>query len=90
MLAGVILLVAGVCFLFIAVWNERNFEPAIVIAALIDLTIGICLIGREINPERIEPIEVYRGHTTLQITYQDSVVLDSTVVWLDEYDPKKK
>lgn len=30
-------------------------------------------------------IDVYRGHTTLQITYKDSVAVDSTVVFKDEY-----
>ena len=29
----------------------------------------------------IRPIEVYRGKTTLEITYRDSVAIDSTVVY---------
>lgn len=38
-------------------------------------------------PDRTTPmaIDVYRGHTTLQITYKDSVAVDSTVVFKDEY-----
>lgn len=31
------------------------------------------------------PIDVYRGHTTLQITYKDSVAVDTIVVFKDEY-----
>lgn len=38
-------------------------------------------------PERMTPmaIDVYRGHTTLQITYKDSVAVDTIVVFRDEY-----
>lgn len=31
--------------------------------------------------EPIRPIDVYRGRTTLEITYRDSVAIDSVVVW---------
>ena len=29
----------------------------------------------------IKPIDVYRGKTTLEITYRDSVAIDSTVIY---------
>ena len=29
----------------------------------------------------IFPIDVYRGNTTLEITYKDNIAVDSTVVW---------
>ena len=29
----------------------------------------------------IKPMDVYRGKTTLEITYRDSVAIDSTVVY---------
>lgn len=29
-------------------------------------------------------IDVYRGHTTLEITYRDSIAIDSVVVWKEE------
>lgn len=32
----------------------------------------------------VKPIDVYRGKTTLEITYRDSVAVDSTVVWKEE------
>jgi hypothetical protein len=32
----------------------------------------------------IQPIDVYRGKTTLEITYRDSVAVDSVVVWKEE------
>lgn len=38
-------------------------------------------------PERLTPmaIDVYRGKTTLQISYKDSVAVDTIVVFKDEY-----
>lgn len=32
----------------------------------------------------ITPIDVYRGKTTLEITYKDSIAIDSVVVWKKE------
>lgn len=32
----------------------------------------------------ITPIDVYRGKTTLEITYKDSIAVDSVVVWKEE------
>jgi hypothetical protein len=41
-----------------------------------------CIIALIIvEKQRIEPIDVYRGKTTLEITYRDSVAIDSTVVY---------
>ncbi|MBQ3022873.1 MAG: hypothetical protein IJD91_06100 [Clostridia bacterium] len=34
-----------------------------------------------LNIPEVEPIDVYRGKTTLEITYRDSVAIDSTVVY---------
>ena len=45
-----------------------------VFAAII---VGAALWGEE----SIKPIDVYRGKTTLEITYKDSVAIDSVVVW---------
>ena len=41
-----------------------------------------CIIALIIvEKQRIEPIDVYRSKTTLEITYRDSVAIDSTVVY---------
>ena len=47
------------------------------------LIIGIGLICEYSNPS-ITPIDVYRGKTTLEITYKDSIAIDSVVVWKEE------
>lgn len=40
------------------------------------VTIGVCMPNNEPTA-----IDVYRGKTTLEITYRDSVAIDSTVVY---------
>lgn len=41
----------------------------------------IIIFGVILEEEPIRPIDVYRGRTTLEITYRDSVAVDSVVVW---------
>lgn len=43
---------------------------------IIGVTIGICAPNYEPTA-----LDVYRGKTTLEITYRDSVAIDSTVVY---------
>ena len=43
---------------------------------VIGVTIGICMPNYEPTA-----LDVYRGKTTLEITYRDSVAIDSTVVY---------
>jgi hypothetical protein len=33
---------------------------------------------------------VYRGKTELEITYRDTIAIDSTVVWKKEYEKNEK
>ena len=51
------------------------------VGAFITLLISIILFEEE---PPIRPIDVYRGKTTLEITYRDSVAVDSVVVWKEE------
>ena len=44
------------------------------------LTVGI-LVSLLVILEEPQAIDVYRGNTTLEITYKDGVAIDSTVVW---------
>lgn len=36
------------------------------------------------SDKHITPIDVYRGKTTLEITYKDSIAIDSVVAWKEE------
>ena len=48
---------------------------------LVMFAIGM-LVGVLLYSEfSIKPMDVYRGKTTLEITYRDSVAIDSTVVY---------
>lgn len=48
----------------------------------VGVTFISCIIALIIvEKQRIEPIDVYRGKTTLEITYRDSVAVDSVVVY---------
>ena len=44
------------------------------------LTLGI-IVSLIIHSKTPQAIDVYRGNTTLEITYKDGVAIDSTVVW---------
>ena len=67
---------------------SKDEESAISMATLgsiitVFIVVGICILESRYNPS-IEPIDVYRGKTTLEITYRDSVAVDSVVVWKEE------
>lgn len=66
---------------FLCAWL-LDYNPDIIIGTAIGLVIAtiITAIIWHFNDE-IPVIEVYRGNTTLQITYQDSVPIDSVVVY---------
>lgn len=49
------------------------------LAGAIITAIGLCIIHSITSP--VEPLDVYRGKTTLEITYKDSIPVDSVVVW---------
>ena len=42
---------------------------------------GLCCIGLGIDDDIPTALDVYRGKTTLEITYRDSVAVDSVVVY---------
>ena len=42
------------------------------------VSIGTIALTKDSTPK---PIDVYRGNTTLQITYRDSIPIDSVVVF---------
>lgn len=52
--------------------------PSLIIILLLTLCIFVSLIIHSKTPQAID---VYRGNTTLKITYKDGVAIDSTVVF---------
>ena len=54
--------------------------PIFFITMILNIIIAFCLI---INLRKPKAIDVYQRETTLEITYKDSVPIDSVVVWKD-------
>ena len=52
--------------------------PIFFITIILNIIIAICLI---INLRKPRAIDVYKGNTTLEITYKESIPIDSVVVW---------
>ena len=84
---GIVLLVASFLLgvLIYAIKKETDngdIVPSAVVGALLMLflILGIDTIDEYRFPS-ITPIDVYRGKTTLEITYRDSIPIDSVVVW---------
>lgn len=62
--------------------GERNF-PYGLIGALIGVVLPAILLICVIN-EQPKAMDVYKGKTTLEITYKDGVAIDSVVVFKDK------
>ena len=52
--------------------------PIFFITMILNIIIAFCLI---INLRKPRAINVYQGNTTLEVTYKESIPIDSVVVW---------
>lgn len=50
---------------------------AFTMTCILSVALGITIWGKQ----PVSPLDVYRGKTTLEITYRDGVAVDSVVVW---------
>lgn len=75
-----ILIFCLICFL-----GDNHYQSGACTGFLLALTVIVASssIRESISPS-ITPIDVYRGKTKLEITYRDSVAVDSVVVWKEE------
>lgn len=62
--------------------NERFFSGLLLITLSFFFT--ICL-DSYLNRDTPTAINVYQGKTTLEITYRDSIPVDSVVVWKPKF-----
>lgn len=85
--------IAGLVLFILALYKDSE-AAGMGVLGLIFLAIGLTLIsavsGRTERNRKPSPIDVYRGRTTLQITYMDTIPVDTVVVWKDEFNPKNK
>lgn len=60
-----------------------NAEKTGLCVTLVGVALGVAVIIQECSDKTATPtaLDVYRGKTTLEITYRDSVAIDSTVVY---------
>ena len=79
---GITAIIVVFVFIVILCWIDVDSAPYLLYGAILMLALfgGLFLIIEHYNPS-IKPIDVYRGKTTLEITYRDSVAMDSVVVY---------
>ena len=73
-LLGVLLIV------MFLIYKEKKYEWAATWAVVFALLYGV-FGSAYVQQCKPKPIDVYRGKTTLEITYRDSVAVDSVVVY---------
>lgn len=70
--------------------KKNNVVGTIVII----ISVGLFLFAATYKPQNKsnspKAIDVYRGKTELEITYRDTIAIDSTVVWKKEYEKNEK
>ena len=78
-----ILIFLGIIFIFlgICVGIRYNTNPLPTIFAVVGIIICFCAIAPYENNNKPTALDVYRGKTTLEITYRDSIPVDSIVVY---------
>ena len=60
--------------------NDKNSTMRFIFISL-NVLVSVILMTTLRIKEKPKAIDVYRGNTTLKITYKDGVPIDSTVVW---------
>ena len=63
-----------------ALW--KSDDPIAVLTAIIGVFIGL-LLYMNATMNKPSALDVYRGRTTLQITYRDSMPVDTIVIFKD-------
>ena len=62
--------------------EDKEFMRIIMITVTVCSIIAMFLMFTHLSKPK--PIDVYRGNTTLEITYKDNVPVDSVVIWKGE------
>ena len=83
MMLYLIMLIVSVIALVLLLWCERKEStgPSLVLFTIIFSCLALSSLVSLINYNEPTALDVYRGKTTLEITYRDSVAIDSTVVY---------
>lgn len=75
-----LIIIIVILLVIICVLSINDFEDSAVflLSLLCTITMSVVIC---VYKNTIFPIDVYRGNTTLEITYKDGIAIDSTVVW---------
>lgn len=87
-LFGIMVLLIAVFVLSVIYTVQKDNQEAGLMAIIgamepVLIILGVCCIVEHFSPS-ISTVDVYRGKTTLEITYKDSVAIDSVVVWKEK------
>ncbi len=76
-------LVVSVVVLAFMLWCERkeSTKPSLVWPTIIFSCFALSSLVSLINYNEPTALDVYRGKTTLEITYRDSMAIDSVVIY---------
>ena len=86
MVWAILSIIVGVILIFIAMFNdERGFIVPAVMLGVLFVSVGIDIWVDEKGPKEPTAMDVYKGKTTLEITYRDSIPVDSVVVFKENY-----
>ena len=84
---GGVLTLIGLLGLFFCMLSDSNIKwlyRVCVFSSIIGITLLFVGIAKT-SPKRPTPLDVYQGKTTLEITYRDSIPVDSVVVFKEEF-----
>ena len=94
----VLLILLDIAVAVIGFWNMRlgvindNSDKcvgkqgvSVILLSIVSFIAGVISenIDKERNPTTPTAMDVYRGNTSLEVTYRDSVPVDSSVVFID-------
>lgn len=72
-------IIITIAFLVLYVVNEDNYGTTFL--CTLAITIGVLCINEGLKITTPQAIDVYRGKTTLEITYKDNIPIDTVVVF---------
>ena len=74
-----------ICFSWNCSMNDKDDRAASAFFLTVSAIIFFALFATYENRNTPTAMDVYRGKTTLEITYKDSIQIDSIVVFKDEF-----
>ena len=83
MFGSLIILIFGVFLIMlgVGVGIRYNTDPLPTVFMVFGIIICFCVIATSISNNKPSALDVYQGKTTLEITYRDSIPVDSIVVF---------